>query len=388
MHSTSAGPSKKRGQYATRACNGCRRRRCKCDGVHPTCGTCTFYGHECSWSREDDARRPATKQLVETLRTKIQVLEAEVARLQAQTNLGEVTPVVSSNTATLYLSDTWNQADSVPAQFLVSSSDSGAFPQLSQHVMTSSSIIPSVPPSLRPESELPYMEHPPTPILSHYVSQPIYQYIFHINTSVPVVELSEGARLSLTFDWSRHLPPLGNTQLSRHEHDTLLQRFFNYQTLWLLPMIPELFLHNMLYFNAHPASLKISMPYYSPLLHCALLAFATALSDDPQISSIATRGKFATRAKQLLDNEFSHPTQSLVQALALLAEYCSGIGERDAGYMYLGMSIRAARALDLFAESHLGTSPQVNPSLETLIHGWSSWSTFAQDKLGVCCPEV
>lgn len=48
--------------------------------AHPN--TLTFA--QCSWKREDDARRPATKQLVESLRIKIQVLEEEVARLQAQ----------------------------------------------------------------------------------------------------------------------------------------------------------------------------------------------------------------------------------------------------------------------------------------------------------------
>ncbi|KAG9096748.1 hypothetical protein FRC06_008352, partial [Ceratobasidium sp. 370] len=340
-------------------------------------------GHECSWSREDDARRPATKQLVETLRTKIQVLEAEVARLQAQTNTGEATPVAPSNTATLYPSNTWNRAEFVPTQSLLGFPEHGTFPPHSQQVMTSSSIAPSAPPSSWPvsQNELPYLEHPPTTIISHYVSQPIYQYIFSINTSVPVEELSEAARLSLACDWSRHLPPLGDTQLSRHEHDTLLQRFFNYQILWLLPLVPEVFLHNLLYSNTHPASQNFSTPYYSPVLHCSLLAFATAFSDDPQISSTATRDKFATRTKQLLDSEFAHPTQSLVQALAILAEYCGGIGERDAGYMYLGMSIRAAQAHGLFTKHPLGMSIQVSPSPETMIHGWSSWSIFAQDKL-------
>ncbi|KEP45869.1 fungal zn, 2-cys(6) binuclear cluster domain protein, partial [Rhizoctonia solani 123E] len=35
--------SKRRGQYVSRACNECRRRRCKCDGGQPSCGACVFY---------------------------------------------------------------------------------------------------------------------------------------------------------------------------------------------------------------------------------------------------------------------------------------------------------------------------------------------------------
>ncbi|KAG8718353.1 hypothetical protein FRC09_012791 [Ceratobasidium sp. 395] len=285
MSSSGAGSSKKRGHYASRACNGCRRRRCKCD--------------ECSWSREDDARRPATKQLVETLKTKIQVLEAEVARLHAQNNPEGMAPTALSNTASLYPSNTWDQGDLIPTQLGGTSSEPDSFPNIFPHV-------------------------------------PIYEYIFHINTSIPVGELSEGARLSLACDWSRHLVPFGDIQLSRYEHDVLLQRFFNYQVIWLIPMIPEVFLHNMLYSNTHAEPPNFSMPHYSALLHCSLLAFATAFSDDPHVRSLATRSHFAGRAKQLLDSEFARPTHSLVQALTLLAEYYCGIGERNAGYMYSG----------------------------------------------------
>jgi hypothetical protein len=167
----------------------------------------------------------------------------------------------------------------------------------------------------------------------------IYQYIFQIDTSVPAGELSEGAQLSLVCGWDRHLPHLGNVRLSRLEHDILLHRSFKYATVWLLPLIPELFLRDMLYFSSPNQSATHPHPptlHYTPLLHCSLLAFATAFSDDPNIVLWATRDKFAARAKQLLDGEFAHPAPSLVQSLALLAEYHCGIGERDAGYMYLG----------------------------------------------------
>ncbi|QRV82125.1 Fungal specific transcription factor domain [Ceratobasidium sp. AG-Ba] len=362
MHSTSAGSSKKRGHYATRACNGCRRRRCKCDGVHPTCGTCTFYVGHCTWSREDDARRPATKQLVETLRTKIQVLEAEVARLQAQANLGEAT---AASGAGFYASGGWNQADTITSQLLESPIDSNPFLQASSHPLTSGFAAPNtlLSASADSQNQLPYTEYPPTTVVSRYISQPIYEYIHNINTSLPVEELSDGARLSLACDWHRHLPNLGDVQLSRHEHDIILERFFNYQVIWLLPLVPDVFLHNMLYSVTHAAPLEVLMPYYSPVLHCSMLAFAAALSDDPKISSEAVRDKFAAKAKQLLDSDFARPTPSLVQALALLAEHCCGLGERDAGYMYLGMSARAAQAIGLFVESQPAVA---QPPLESM----------------------
>jgi hypothetical protein len=207
------------------------------------------------------------------------------------------------------------------------------------------------------------MERPPTTVLSRSVSQVIYQYIFQIDTSVPTGELSEGAQLSLVCGWDRHLPHLGNVRLSRLEHDILLHRSFKYCAVWLLPLIPELFLHDMLYFSSPNRSATLphtQTPHYTPLLHCSLLAFTAAFSDNPEISSWDTRNKFAARAKQLLDNEFAHPTPSLVQSLALLAEYHCGIAERDAGYMYLGKYLDQFKC-DLadkyhFRDEHEGSS--------------------------------
>ncbi|KAG8711723.1 hypothetical protein FRC09_020453 [Ceratobasidium sp. 395] len=84
--------------------------------------------------------------------------------------------------------------------------------------------------------------------------------------------------------------------------------------------------------------------HYSPPLHCSLLAFAAALSDYPAMRRREIKGEFAKKAKQLLHDDLYQPRLSLVQALAILSEYHSGIGQKEQAYMYLGMSIRATRA--------------------------------------------
>ncbi|EUC57316.1 hypothetical protein RSOL_218040 [Rhizoctonia solani AG-3 Rhs1AP] len=81
------------------------------------------------------------------------------------------------------------------------------------------------------------------------------------------------------------------------------------------------------------------------MLHCALLAYGSAFSDNPELRSPALRAEFARYAKQWLDYEFERPVMGLVRALALLAEYHCGIGEWGTGYMYMGMSIRATQLL-------------------------------------------
>ncbi|KAF8751839.1 hypothetical protein RHS01_08529 [Rhizoctonia solani] len=91
--------SKRRAHHATKACNSCRKEDANVMGstqsvehAHSmaTSNANTAWPRQfentnptqCTWSQEEDARRPATKQLVESLRVRIRELEAEVAQLR------------------------------------------------------------------------------------------------------------------------------------------------------------------------------------------------------------------------------------------------------------------------------------------------------------------
>ena len=146
------------------------------------------------------------------------------------------------------------------------------------------------------------------------------------------------AQKSLLCDWDRHIPPLGDVQLSRLEHDLALDRCFKYSRNWLMCLIPQFFLRDMLRSLAHDSSSTRPPPtsYYSPLLHCSILALSTSGSDNPLLKKRTTRAKLASHAKDLLNQELSRPSLSLVQALVLLSEYHCGLAEREQGYMYMG----------------------------------------------------
>jgi len=96
----------KRGSYARRACNHCRRRKSKCDGREPTCASCHALGHECTWGPES-AKRPTTKSYVDSLKKmnrqldqRNRFLERQVAVLAAR--LAETgTPPTSNLTLTI-----------------------------------------------------------------------------------------------------------------------------------------------------------------------------------------------------------------------------------------------------------------------------------------------
>jgi hypothetical protein len=171
-----------------------------------------------------------------------------------------------------------------------------------------------------------------------YLSPPIiFQYIFNIDASIPFDAQTPENQASLSCEWNRYLPDLGIVQLSRLEHDVILFRCFNYGASWLSGLIPDLFLRDFIDClkpeTTHPPTV---LHHYTPLLHCSLLAFGAAFSDNPNIRVGSTRAKFASHAKQWLDEEFGRSNPTLILSLALLSEYHYGIGERNAGYMYMG----------------------------------------------------
>ncbi len=50
------------------------QRRIKCDGL-PRCATCTEFDEPCLYEADRDGRKPATKQYVEALESRVRLLE-------------------------------------------------------------------------------------------------------------------------------------------------------------------------------------------------------------------------------------------------------------------------------------------------------------------------
>ncbi|QRV89881.1 Fungal specific transcription factor domain [Ceratobasidium sp. AG-Ba] len=369
---SSAVPAKRRGHHATKACNGCRRRRCRCDGVHPVCGTCSFYGHECTWSQEEDARRPATKQLVESLRVRIRELETELSQTRASSEgLGQHENIASASTST-------NPAHT--AQLRIKTEDE--HPNKSSLMVHEGSISASGPTSMWstfPTDESKQEEH------KNDVLGPMYQFVFRTDPSVPSHLQPREVQLSEMCRWDLHLPKL-DFELTRFEHDTILDRFFNFYSLWLRVVVHESFLRDMLVVlvpdHIHPSNGQPARTLsYSPFLHCAILSVAALFSDNPLVKSRETRGRFASYAKQHLESECERPTLAAVQALSLLSDYHASCGERGVAYLFAGMSCRMTRALGLCIDSKIWVEKKLMTHTELIHRDWQFWSTFCQDKI-------
>jgi hypothetical protein len=122
-----------------------------------------------------------------------------------------------------------------------------------------------------------------------------------------------------------------------NSHARLLDLVFKFFTSWCLRIVPDLFLRDMR--RALGVSRAQSPPkttHYSPMLHNALIAVATAFSDDPRVRDLKSRQCFASTAKGYIEAECQQPNISVVHALSVLGSYHSGLGEQTLGYLYFG----------------------------------------------------
>ena len=122
-----------------------------------------------------------------------------------------------------------------------------------------------------------------------------------------------------------------------HTLPRLLDLLFKFLTSWCLRIVPGLFLRDMYRALHLPASqTPPKTTHYSPMLHNALVALATAFSDDPRIRDLRTRRLFLEKAKGYMDTECHSPNLSVIHALSIIGTFHSSMGEQTLGYLYFG----------------------------------------------------
>ncbi|KAG8842191.1 hypothetical protein FRC20_004583, partial [Serendipita sp. 405] len=195
------------------------------------------------------------------------------------------------------------------------------------------------------------------------------------------------------YDWRQMLPQ--DVEISRVEHDTVLDIFFKVFSSWCYRTIPDLFLRDMrryleiMHSASHehsetvdgtPIGPRPKTVHYTPMLHNAILSIALAYSDDPILSRRSTRAKFVEQAKSTLEVECSRPSLSCVQALAYIASFYSGEGEQTLGFLFFGMSIRMSQALGLSLDCSSWVRSGHISALDEIDRVWTYWVTYSLDK--------
>lgn len=218
----------------------------------------------------------------------------------------------------------------------------------------------------------------------------IYRYVFQHIPSIPLHMQPQDIQMSEKCEWNRHLPKVDpSIRFTRLEHDTLLHICFNYHTLWLHILEPDLFLRDMLLeLTSDPNDSETTkssrrLTYYSPFLHCALMSLATSFSRNPGVRSKRVREQFARRAKEFLESECERPTLAAIHGLTFLSEHHASLGERGVAYLYSGMGYSMVRALGLCINGRIMVESNMITQLEQNSRTWLLWALFCQDKLVV-----
>ncbi|KAI0248581.1 hypothetical protein BJV78DRAFT_785226 [Lactifluus subvellereus] len=373
--------SPKRGSYTRRACNHCRRRKSKCDGCEPVCASCKASGHDCSWGPES-AKKPTTKRYVDSLKNLNRQLELRNKFLERQLALlkPRLATEVPQDTPDLSLSISDRASPSSCGQSSpISTQSEPAFLKTEEQEDIDQIIAPTRHLHLG-DNEL--QLYGPTSIfrLAPRTPERLTLNEEGANGSADAYRSlsQENPVLDSKLDWARHLPQ--GVGLTRLEHDRLLDLLFQFFTSWCLRIIPKLFqrdMHRCLSIPDIYPPLKTA--HYSPMLHNALLAVATAFSDDPTIKNPDARRQFAEKARSCFEKECEFPKLSAITALSILANYYSSVNQPTLGYIYFGISARMSQALGL----GIDCSPWVEAGLIThagmLDRNWALWTTFCQD---------
>ncbi|KIY69004.1 hypothetical protein CYLTODRAFT_421134 [Cylindrobasidium torrendii FP15055 ss-10] len=369
---------KVRAPYATQACDVCRRRRIRCDETRPYCEKCSSSGRasECSYTGVP-AQPPRSKAHFDALNLRIRSLEAWAAKLEymvehCRQKHGDMSAIDDDyHTFRPEGHSVWTGSPESDEQ---SESDvdevDSAAPTKNLKIEDGEVVHYSTAALFGYALRSPTGLQAQTDRFSEIVDDPSGHYVLQLN-SFP--SLHPTGALDTSFDWSCFLPP---GPLTRLEHDKILDLLFTFFTSWCFRVVPTLFLRDM-HQRIHQG--KQNTKHYSPMLHNALIALATAFSDDPIIRDTTHRRMFADRAKSYIDQECAHPSICVVQALNLLGSFHCSNGEQNLGYMYFGMSTRMSQVLGLGIDS----SPMVKAGLishnDMLDRNWAYWSTFSLD---------
>ncbi|KAI0260216.1 hypothetical protein BC834DRAFT_973601 [Gloeopeniophorella convolvens] len=349
---------------------------------YPATKYASIFTTICSWGPES-AKKPNTKQYVDSLKNmnkllenRVKVLEERLSRCTSQ-SYSEPAPEISAPPLR------------IPDRASPYSSDGYTLSPVSSH---SGSI--AVKTEEQEDAELEQRICAPTQLpLGNggllYGLTSIFRWAPRTPERSPLNEelLNGGADVYLAqekplfdsdIDWARHLPE--EVPLTRAEHDRLLDLLFRFFTSWGLRVIPQLFQRDMQRCLSLPGSQPpLKTAHYSPMLHNAMLAVATAFSDDPMIKDPAARRQFADSAKSYLEDECELPKLSAMTALSLLANYHSSENHPTLGYIYFGISARMSQALGLGLDCSPWVEARLISQAGMLDRNWALWTTFCQD---------
>ncbi|KAF7729309.1 hypothetical protein EC973_004565 [Apophysomyces ossiformis] len=352
-----------RRQRVSRACDLCRRKKIKCDGLSPICSNCQAFSLECSYNDTTKKRGPP-KGYIEAIENRLHRLENFLGELAKEDNprsqalLAELNSPLETSTGEQIKTRPVRRADRQKSPYarrqnsgkskvnLQIETQSDASGTSSAYLVTSPTL--AQPPPSSPDSvddstgQLSMDETGQVRYLGkssgYYLLQDSRTYqngAFHFSGWGHRSSSDTNRKQFLSSSNPLELPP---SDLSDH----LLKLYFDN----FYPFLPMFYKRQL---NSTFASPEEPV---SPLLLNAIYALASRLSPDKRVRSDPdspdTAGDiFFERAKRLLDDYYDIPKISTVQALLLLSCHQHGVMKAARAWLYSGMAFRMAQDLGL-----------------------------------------
>ncbi|PYH28104.1 Zn(II)2Cys6 transcription factor [Aspergillus neoniger CBS 115656] len=347
--------AKSRGKYTTKACEECRRRRAKCDGVKPSCSRCLQWNVSCQYSGTEDGRRPASKSYVLLLRQRIKSLEKLLDQHGINTiDHGSQPPGkgLDSFLVNEKIDETCTAMDS-----------------LCESLKGQLSLDESL--NFDKDGEMRYFG--PTSGRLGFQDLPSSGE----NREISQHDLQADAALNSIDDYLElTVPSPMIDEIPISLQNELINLYFAWEQPWY-PIVDEtLFRESMSFLGK----------YWSPLLHYSILALGSRYSDSLQVRLDSNDPNSAglgllSRAKSLLHLEMENPTLVTIQALGVIGMVYFAIGKDAAGWLHHGMADRLCLDMGLNMDPAGFASTVTISAREARLRRQIYWTLYCHDKL-------
>ncbi|KAL1407380.1 hypothetical protein Q8F55_006802 [Vanrija albida] len=336
--------SRRRISHISKACNGCRRRKMKCDGAQPSCSICKVYNEQCVYNPEQDGRRSAPKAYVSALEDRIRLLEGALRAHGINDDLGpgptgSAAPAGASvkvKTERLDDDDERRDRERESASVPLGAGVGGGGADRDR---------------LKIDEE--------TGELADFGPFSVVKPVTDSSTGAQSSPSEHGVsttggghdRPALLTPRYPSLPTLGTPELDDWTHEEVLRLFFNYYNAQCYWVNERGFRRDML---ASPTAEGTIIrprrtPYYSPMLHNILLAMGVGFLNVDKKVREQLAVAFGARAKALLEEETESAMLSTVSGVLLLATYHASLSRHSLGFIYTGVGMRLIQALGMGA---------------------------------------
>ncbi|KAE8365648.1 fungal-specific transcription factor domain-containing protein [Aspergillus caelatus] len=327
-------------QRVSVACQACRKRRVKCDGVKPRCSRCATFQGICEYRHSEEKRKPPSKRYIQSLLSRIDHLERQVAEYAVQDDKA------SSKSISTHGSTVASQ------QMCHSTNASGGLNSVRELADLCGRL------SLGEGQELRFFDS--RSILAMIDDQIDERCHYHL--------------LKFPADRNQRLG-IGDVDVSQAVQRTLLSVFWTWQNSW------QYLVHESAWNRSYTVR---DNDYCTPVLLYAMLAVAARYSNksdgygtnEPSLDGTL----FSSKAKQLIFEEIEAPRLPTVIAAALISIAELSLDLEPAGWTYIGIAVRMAYTLGLHTDSHQWVESGRITAEEAEIRSIAWWGCYMIEK--------